>query len=75
MFSRKARAAEAIGAWGSGFGLLALGGDLIYEGIKSGLDARAYENDSTQFLQQSGLGLNPDMVDELSLPGLSGQST
>jgi LysM repeat protein len=68
-------AAEAIGAWGSGFGLLALGGDLIYEGIKSGLDARAYENDSTQFLQQSGLGLNPDMVDELSLPGLSGPAS
>ena len=68
-------AAEAIGAWGSGIGLVALGGDLVYEGVKSVLDARSYAADSTQFLQQSGLGLNPDMVDELSLPGLSGPAS
>jgi hypothetical protein len=55
-------AAEAIGAWGSGIGLVALGSELIYDGIESALDSNAYEADSTKFLQQSDLGLNPDIL-------------
>jgi hypothetical protein len=68
-------AAEAIGAWGSGIGLVALGGELMYDGIKSALDSNAYEADSTKFLQQSDLGLNPGILGELSLPGLSGPAS
>jgi hypothetical protein len=56
-----------VGAAGSGIGLLAVAGTLIYQGIKSAQEQEAYQNDSSKFLQQ-GLGLKPDLANALSAP-------
>jgi hypothetical protein len=67
-------AAEAAGAIGSGLGLVAAGGTLIWLGIKSGIDAQHYQEDSSKFLQQ-GLGLNSNLADWLALPGQSASAS
>jgi LysM domain len=64
-------AGEAAGAIGSGIGVVAVIGTLIYQGIKSAQEQQAYRDDSSKFLQQ-GLGLKPDIANALSGP--SGQS-
>ncbi len=60
-------AGEFVGALGSGIGLVAVLGALIYEGIKSSNEQQAYQNDSFKFLQQ-GLGLKSDIAHELVAP-------
>jgi hypothetical protein len=60
--------AEGVGAVGSGIGLLAAVGILVYQGIKSAQATQAFQADTTKFLQQ-GLGLNSNLAQELSAPG------
>jgi hypothetical protein len=64
-------AGEAAGAIGSGIGVVAVLGILIYQGVKSAQARQAYQDDSAKFLQQ-GLELKPDLAKALSAP--SGQS-
>jgi LysM repeat protein len=59
--------AEGLGAAGSGIGLIAAAGILIYQVIESARATEAYQADSSRFLQQ-GLGLNPALADALSAP-------
>ena len=69
-----ALAAEAVGAVGSGLGLVAAAGTLIWLGIKSGIDAQHYQADSSKFLQR-GLGLNSNLADWLAMPGQSASAS
>jgi hypothetical protein len=65
-------AGEAVGAIGSGIGVLAVFGQLFYSAIRSSDEQQAFQQDGIKFLQQ-GLGLNFDLAQELTWPG--GQST
>jgi hypothetical protein len=65
-------AGEAVGAIGSGVGVLAVVGQLFYSAISSADEQQAFQQDGIKFLQQ-GLGLNFDLAQELTWPG--GQST
>jgi LysM repeat protein len=60
-------AAEGIGALGSGIGVAAVLGTLIYDGIKSSEEAQANQADNAKFLED-GLGLNPGVANALAAP-------
>jgi LysM repeat protein len=63
-------AADAVAALGSGLGLVAAAGTLIWLGIRSAINANHYQEDGSKFLQR-GLGLNSNLADWLALPGQS----
>jgi LysM repeat protein len=67
-------AADAVAALGSGLGLVAAGGTLIWLGIKSAINANHYQEDGSKFLQR-GLGLNSNLADWLALPGQSASAS